>query len=230
MFPQQDSNPTPTPLPQPPRPPLDAELQRRHEHAKAQYPFLPISEGEYIIEDLHRNIVGLLAIWLVAGALVLITLVLLPLYSLNVDFIASILGVKPDSLVAAPVLAVPLLMVDVLFVLGGIIASRVYNQNRFFLTNESIIQYVQTGLFKSKLQQISLTNVEDVSSDQRGLLQQLFNYGSIRVSTQGQHTIYHFYYLNNPDRVVKIINDATENATGDAARFWGRDPHTQYDR
>lgn len=208
-------------------PTLSPELEQLHTQSLLQYPSLPISAGEYVIHALRRNTVGLLAIWAVVGLLMVITLAILPLYALNIDGVAAAFSTAASRLPSPLLLVVPLLLIELLFVLGGVAASWVYTENRLYLTNESIIEYVQDGLFNSRLRQINLTNVEDVSSHQRGIPQQIFNYGDIRISTKGYRTIYHFTFVNNPDRIVKIINDAVENATGNAARFWNRGPDTE---
>jgi uncharacterized membrane protein YdbT with pleckstrin-like domain len=97
-----------------------------------------------------------------------------------------------------------------LLIFGGIVATVVYDANRFYLTNESVTQYIQTGLFFRKNQTISLGNIEDASYNQRGILQTIFNYGSIRLSTEGEETTYRFNYVANPQKQAQYLNDAIE--------------------
>lgn len=202
--------------------PIDPEIQKLHEESLLKYPRLPIGPAEYVILALRRNTIGLIAIWGVVGLLVILTLALLPIYSLNLPSIAQSFGNKPSNMLAPQILAIPLLMIDALFILGGLSASKVYSENRLFLTNESIIQYVQIGLFNSSLKQVNLVKVEDVSSVQDGFIQQIFNYGSIRISTRGHKTIYTFRSVNNPDKIVSAINEAVEDAISSSAKYWGR--------
>ena len=103
-----------------------------------------------------------------------------------------------------------LLFAAVLFTLGGIIATVVYQANRFYLTNESVIQHIQTSLFSKKDQTISLANIEDASYRQQGILQTILNYGSIRLSTEGEETTYRFNFVANPKREVDKLNNAVE--------------------
>jgi hypothetical protein len=201
---------------------LSPELERLHEESLLKYPSLPIHHGEYVVLALRRNTVGLLAVWFVIGLLIVLTLAILPIYSLNHDTIAATVGVNASSLLSPVVLAVPLLFIDFLFILGGLIASNVYSQNRLYLTNENIINYKKTGLFSTQLQHLNLINIDDVSSKQQGILQHVLHYGTITISTSSEDTIYVFEYANNPERIVRIITDATENATGTAAHSWGR--------
>jgi hypothetical protein len=82
--------------------------------------------------------------------------------------------------------------------------------NQFFLTNESVIQEIQVSLFARREQTVSLSNIEDASYHQHGILQTLLNYGSIRLSTEGDETTYRFYYVANPRREIAILNNAVE--------------------
>lgn len=203
------------------QPQIDTHLERLHEESLLRYPNLNIGRDEYVILALRRNTIGLLAIWFVVGLLTVLLLATLPIYSLNHDTLAATFGANPSSLLPPAVLAIPLLFIDGLFILGGFLASNVYSQNRLYLTNESIIQYSKTSLFDTQLQHLNLINVDDVSSRQRGPIQYILNYGTINISTPGEKTVYAFEYVNNPEKIVHIINDAVENATGSAASYWG---------
>lgn len=104
-----------------------------------------------------------------------------------------------------------MLLVIVLFVVGGSIAATVYLGNRFFLTNESVIQQIQTSLFHRHEQTVSLANIEDASFRQQGMIQHLFNYGSIRLSTEGDETTYRFSYVESPKKQIDTLNNAVES-------------------
>ena len=93
---------------------------------------------------------------------------------------------------------------------GGYLAVWVYMNNRFFLTNESVIQEIQLSVFVHKEQTVSLMNIEDASYSQKGPLQTLLNYGSIRPSTEGEETTYRFDYVANPKVQIAILNNAVE--------------------
>ena len=58
---------------------------------------------------------------------------------------------------------------------------------------------------------MSLGSVEDVSFRQTGVLQTMFNYGTIRLSTEGEETTYRFHYVSNPKHQVAILNNAVES-------------------
>jgi hypothetical protein len=189
-----------------------AEVEARHRDSVARYPELSLSSNEYVLEVIRRHPIGLLSIWGVIGFLVFVAILIVPLYSVNHDALAKALTLKPQALPGGELLVVPAFLLAALFLLGGWIATIVYKGNRFYLTDESIVQFVQTSLFSTQQQVVNLINVEDVSSQQTGILGQLLNYGALRVSTQGEETIYHFMFVANPKRVVNTINEATEQA------------------
>lgn len=188
------------------------EEQKLHEESKVLYPELSLSVGEYVLEVVRRHPIGLIAIWGSAGFLIVLALALVPFYAANMQFFSQIFAVPVAKLPSPAVMITPALIMIGFFGLGGFIATYVYLQNRFYITTESIVQFVQYSLFNSKKQMVNLINVEDASADQTGILQQVLNYGTLRLSTQGEETVYHFRFVANPNSVVHRINDATEIA------------------
>jgi len=91
-----------------------------------------------------------------------------------------------------------------------VVAYYVYVNNKFFLTNESVIQEIQVSLFARKEQTVSLANIEDASYTQHGIIQTIFNYGSVRLSTQGDETTYRFTYVARPKEHIETLNNAVE--------------------
>ncbi|MEP6710285.1 MAG: PH domain-containing protein, partial [Candidatus Saccharibacteria bacterium] len=188
---------------------LSDEMKAKHEASVKKYPWLNISESEYIISAVHRHLIGLFIPVALATFLVILTLVIMINYPLVVN---SLQTSSPGTMFPAygDVVLVCLLLV-MLFVIGGYIAVWVYQRNTFFLTNESVIQEIQTSLFTKKEQTVNLNNIEDASFSQKGLIQSFFNYGSIRLSTQGDETTYRFHYVSNPKQQISLLNNAVEN-------------------
>lgn len=186
---------------EPMAPELSDEVRQKHEDSKRRYPYLNLSEGEFVIGMLQRHPVGLMAPVGITTFLVLATLLGLTAYPAIADA-ADLPGVEAVVL--------PALLLIALFALGGYVAIWVYLQNKFFLTNESVIQEIQVSLFSRHEQTVSLGSIEDASYRQKGLIQTLLNYGSIRLSTEGEETTYRFYYVSNPKRQVAILNNAVE--------------------
>lgn len=198
---------------------VDEGVDKRHQESAMRYPTLGLSRGEYVVAEVKRHPIGLLSIWIVVGLIVFATFALLPLYSTNLSTIADALMLSEQNLPSPAILGLVLMVASGLFVAGGLLATYVYNGNRFYLTNESVIQHIQISLFSKKEQHINLANIEDASYRQAGIVQHLFGYGSLRLSTEGDETTYRFPYVANPRNVVHQVTEAIENATGNAARF-----------
>lgn len=182
---------------------ISEETRRKHEESRRLYPWLNLSEHEYVIRMIPRHSIG---IWGPTIAMML-AIILVSVFMFCYPDIAKVIGM-PQSLHSQVIFIC--LMVISLFGLGLYIAIWVYMQNRFFLTNESVIQEIQISLFSKREQTVSLMNIEDSSYSQKGILQTLFNYGSIRLSTEGDETTYRFSYVANPKEQVATLNNAVE--------------------
>lgn len=191
---------------EPVAPKLSPAALARHKDSVKKYPFLNLSEGEFVIVAIRRHPIGLLGIWAVVASAILILLFMIGLnMATSVDTVGTLVSEE-----SAPSLVIVFLSLMALFVLGGVMATWVYQGNRFFLTNESVTQQIQTSLFAKKEQTISLTNIEDASFTQKGILQHMLNYGSLRLSTEGDETTYRFNFVENPSAQVAKLNNAVE--------------------
>ena len=184
---------------------ISDELKRKHEKSVQQYPNLNLSEGEYVILDIKRHPIGMLIPAIVSIFLVVIIMIFVLFYpSIARD---SILPIMPS---VTDIFGVAMLLIG-LVVLGGAVALWIYLQNQFFMTNESVIQEIQESLFSRREQTVSLGSIEDASFRQSGIIQTIFNYGTIRLSTEGEETTYRFHFVANPREQIAIINNAIED-------------------
>lgn len=188
----------------PPEQPISDEVKRRHDASVEAFPSLNLSEGEYVVSAVQRHPIGLAAPMLVT----IFVIAFIASMLMNYSAVTSALGMyTPPSFGA--ILLVGLLLIAAVAI-GGYIAIWIYLNNRFFLTNESVIQEIQTGLFARHEQTVSLANIEDASYYQRGIFQVMLNYGSIRLSTEGDETTYRFSYVSRPKDQIAILNNAVE--------------------
>lgn len=184
---------------------ISDELKKKHEKSVQQYPNLNLSEGEYVILDIKRHPIGMLIPAIVSIFLVVIIMIFVLFYpSIARD---SILPIMPS---VTDIFGVAMLLIG-LVVLGGAVALWIYLQNQFFMTNESVIQEIQESLFSRREQTVSLGSIEDASFRQSGIIQTIFNYGTIRLSTEGEETTYRFHFVANPRDQIAIINNAIED-------------------
>lgn len=190
---------------EPVKPEISDDVKAKHDKSRQLYPVLNLSEGEYVISAVRRHPIGLIAPVGVTAVLVLVFLGLLFYY----DNIIASLGLT-GSFPSVQAAFFPLVMLMIAVVVGGLIAVYVYESNRFFLTNESVIQEIQVSLFSHYEQTVSLANIEDASFSQQGILQNMLGYGDIRLSTEGDETTYRFQYVANPKEQIAKLNNAIE--------------------
>lgn len=179
------------------------ETRAKHEESVRAYPSLNLSEHEYIINAVRRHPIGMIGPLLATGLSVTLMFVLI----MNYPYFSDVLGLPIGSFGLILMIGV---LLSMLFLIGGYLAIWVYLNNRFFLTNESVIQELQTSVFSKREQTVSLMNIEDASYSQKGILQTMMDYGSIRLSTEGDETTYRFDYVANPKRHIAILNNAVE--------------------
>ena len=106
------------------------------------------------------------------------------------------------SLIFAPLSA--------LVLVAGYIGYSTYVSNKLFLTNERVVQWIVKGLLDRKSQVINLEAIEDISFSQSGLLQHIFNYGTVRMSTTGDESTYTFNFASFPAKTVEILGEIAE--------------------
>ena len=176
------------------------QIMQMHRESVERYPQLNLSENEYIIAAVYRHWIGLVSsvsIGAVMAVLIIVGWIALP-------------SLMPKSTISIVSLTVPVLALLAVVGIATYLAVWVYMHNRFFLTNESVIQEIQFSIFTKREQTVSLLNIEDTSFSQDGPIQYLFGYGSIRLSTEGDETTYRFDYVANPKEQVAKINNAVE--------------------
>jgi hypothetical protein len=114
---------------------------------------------------------------------------------------------------------IAMLSILVVLVIGVLLtlATIVYRKSKLTVTDKNVVQIIQNGLLNKRVSQLSLANVEDVTSQQKGILANIFGYGILNIETAGEQTNFNFNYCPNPHRVAKIILHAKDDfmhATG----------------
>lgn len=183
-------------------PVMSDELRKKHEDSQKKFPFLNLSPGEFVIMYLHRHPIGLFAPVAITVLIIVTSIALMVAYPMLVDLDTAPISLGMIVLVAFCMIA--------LAAIGGYVAVWVYLRNMFFLTNESVIQEIQMSLFAKREQTVSLGSIEDASFLQPGFWATMFNYGTVRLSTEGEETTYKFHFVSNPKHQVAILNNAVE--------------------
>lgn len=162
-----------------------------------------INPNEIKIADIRRHPFGLFVIY----ALTFLTVALI--IGLIVPFMPSVFDVLGIGRLAADGLsALITVFVVSLAVIFVILATRVYRANQLILTNDNVTQVTQVTIFHRKVSEISMGNVEDVTANQAGIFQTVFNFGHLHIETAGEQNNYDFKYCPNPNAYAKAIQDA----------------------
>lgn len=92
-----------------------------------------------------------------------------------------------------------------------------YRQTELVITNQSIVWAQQKGLLFHKVSKLSMKDVEDVSSEQKGILPRLLGYGTLTIETAGELPNFVFNYCKDPINISEIILKARSkfNDTGE---------------
>lgn len=189
--------------------PISPKIMQKHEESRRQYPQLNLSKGEYVISAIRRHPIGLLRIWFLAIMLIAAFMAMYVMFFAGPNAaVNEIFTGDSTALKTAAVAGLGLMII--LVIAGAMAASYVYNNNRFFLTNESVIQEIQTTIFAKHEQTVSLANIEDASFQQNGIIPSIFNYATIRLSTEGDETTYRFNYVAHPKKQIAVLNNAVE--------------------
>lgn len=75
------------------------------------------------------------------------------------------------------------------------------------MTSERVVDIDFSQLVFESVAATKLTQVEDVSYHQVGVVRSIFDYGDVSVQTAGTATNFLFSGIPHPEKVVNIIND-----------------------
>lgn len=190
-----------------PPPVISDELQYLHDESTKRYPDLNLSQAEHVVKEVYRHPIGLFIPIIGSLGIVILLLSILFLYPFIIQSSSYEYSSFP-SFFTVLAFILPVIAVVLVF---AYIAVWVYLRNRFFITNESVIQEIQHSLFSKREQTVSLGSIEDVSYFQSGVVPTMLNYGHIRMSTEGQESTYRFKYVSNPRKQIAILTNAVED-------------------
>lgn len=98
--------------------------------------------------------------------------------------------------------------VYLMYLMAGIMTIWIlYYLNYQIITNERLVDVDQKNLLFHSTTEIHIAQIEDVSSEIKGVLGNLFNYGHVYVQTAGTKTRFEFDYIPDPNAVVKQVLD-----------------------
>ena len=80
------------------------------------------------------------------------------------------------------------------------------------VTNDRLVDIDQEQLFYRKISELSLTDIQDVSSTVKGFLPSMFDYGNVFIQTAGEKTNFHMLNIGHPREVAAMILDLADQA------------------
>ncbi len=160
-----------------------------------------MQEGEQIISEIKRHPIGLLLVLIAVGTFVVFLAVL--------AFVV-IPGAAEDNDSVSKLAMGGFAFMSVLALVFATVYNFIYWDNNLVVTSDSITEISRTSLFNKESSQLSLGNLEDVKSTRKGLLQTLFDYGTLTVETAGEHVQFAFPWCPDPDSYARKILAARE--------------------
>ena len=97
-------------------------------------------------------------------------------------------------------------------VIIGAISTVVHTGNKLYITHQRVIQIVVDSIVSTSRNAIDLASVEDVSFHQKGILQTMLRYGTLRLATVGDETTYTFKYSDISPEDLEALSKMITNA------------------
>ncbi|NTU69329.1 PH domain-containing protein [bacterium] len=81
------------------------------------------------------------------------------------------------------------------------------------LTNKKAIMVDQKSIFEKKLKTASLSRIQDITTDFKGIAENMFNYGTLLVQTAGEETGLKLIDIPHPQEIGRLILNLKDNET-----------------
>ena len=159
-----------------------------------------IESDEHILVVVRKHWVGIVGIYALAIALAAATVAM-------AAFVLPQLELSHESLILVTIGGLFFSGLVFLFLFA---MAYVYGQSHLTLTDKSCIQVIQRSLFNRKTSRLSMSNVEDVNVDQRGIIASIFNYGTLTIQTAGEEDNFIFNFCPCPNLYAERILDARQ--------------------
>ncbi len=93
----------------------------------------------------------------------------------------------------------------IFLILGLFMLWTLYYLNIQIVTNKRILDINQASVFSQKISELTLPNIEDVSSEVTGFLGTILAYGRVEVQTAGERENFIFDKVPDPHEIEKLI-------------------------
>lgn len=169
-------------------------------------------ENEEVMYEIRKHPIGLIGIYFfgIFLALAILGVTIAANYFLNSDN-AGINGeLGTDLSFLKPIIAVMGGLLSIASLIMTAIAAYLYRSNVVYVTSEKIAQVLYKNIFNRKISQLSIGDVQDVTTNQSGLFSRAFNYGTLVIETAGEQSNYTFSLTPKPYEASTAIVRAHE--------------------
>jgi len=180
-------------------------IKARHEQSVKTYPDITVDEDEYVVLSMRRHSLGYL-LNIIFSAFIGVLLISAWII---ICFMPNPLPIPANF---KPQISLIFSSITLLLIILTYVNYVVYRANRFVITNERAIQWISNTIMSQKKQVINLESIEDISYSREGILQHLFDYGTVKLSTVGDESTYTFPFSPNPDKKAEFLSDIVEAA------------------
>lgn len=133
-----------------------------------------------------------------------VAILLIPTAIIAVIVAANIVQVEPGS--PLYVVLVEGMSLLYLFIFLGYFHNFIdYHLDIWVVTDQRIVAIEQEGLFKRTVSELSMTKIQDVTSEVSGKVQTFLDYGQVHIQTAGERERFIFEDIDHPAQVAKII-------------------------
>lgn len=164
---------------------------------------LPIDADEKIIAVYRHHWFAYASNWIVAGILVFIIVI-------AAVALVSFGGSETNSVAFREAVVVGAGLLSMLLLLGACIPVYLRSQEQLVLSEEALMQVLRPSLFASKIDQLNLQRMDDISVRQ-DFFGTMLGYGNITIETPGEQDNYVFLMLPQPHDIAREITHAREN-------------------
>lgn len=177
---------------------MDESLAKiRHERSVKDFPGVSFRDDEYVEYAFSRAKIclwGILIATFVGLVMILLAFLLVLLAQEQLDDMGRrFLFIVLFALLGAAIIIC-------------LVATKIYNGNRLFITNKRAIQLIMNTIVSSSVNVIDLSSIEDASFRQDTIIQRLFHYGTLRLATVGDETTYTFKYSDISPEELKGVS------------------------
>ena len=85
-----------------------------------------------------------------------------------------------------------------------------YYLDTWIITNDRLLNIEQEGVFSRTISELDLYKIQDATSEMKGVLPSLFDYGNVHIQTAGETKRFELEQVPNPHEVRKLIMDLAE--------------------